>query len=109
MLFPIPPNSIPGGASVAFDVSDPLDQTQLTKGIHYEFSAMPTGGTFTNMASPEDPASWDVIDYRATLSFLSFPPGVSSGAGIEFALVLLGFRQGPTLASDPADAGYVLA
>ncbi|TDJ00385.1 MAG: DUF4215 domain-containing protein [Deltaproteobacteria bacterium] len=109
MLFPIPPNSVPGGASVAFDLSDPLDQTQLTKGIHYEFSVVPTGGTFTNMASPEDPASWDVIDYRATLSFLSFPPGVSSGSGIKFALVLLGFRQEATLASDPADAGYVLA
>ncbi len=104
VLFPIP-----DGASVAFDLSDPLDQTQLTKGIHYEFSVVATGGTFTNMASPEDPASWDVIDYRATLSFLSFPPGVSSGSGIEFALVLLGFRQEPTLASDPADAGYVLA
>jgi len=109
VLFPMPPNPIPGGASVAFDVSDPLQQTQLTKGTHYDLSVQAIGGTFTNAANPDDPSSWDVVDYRATLSFIEFPPGVTPGSGISFALALLGFREGPTLASDPADAGYVLA
>jgi hypothetical protein len=87
------------------DVRDPARYGLLREGVHYRYSIQVRGGSFTNQADPGDPASWDVVNYRADLSFLS--PPVGGWSGDPFLLVLLGFRQGLSPDSAPADVGYL--
>jgi hypothetical protein len=109
VLFPIPPNPIPPGHSVAFDVSNPLEFAELELGTHFEFDADPNAveGFFGNVGEPGNPDTWDIFTMWGQLRFLGFPDGVSGGPGTKLTLVLVGFREGAAIDSAPVDSGYV--
>ena len=104
VLFPIPPNPIPAGESVAeLNLSVLL---QLSLGDHYQITTQINSvvGTFGNMGDPANPETWDVFNMEGQFRFLGAPEGVPDAM---VTLVLLGFRKGPTTADPPADIGYV--
>ena len=101
------------GTETVLDISNPAEFELLTFGVDYVFEK-PTllGGSFTNTANPADPSTWDLLNWRATVSF----PVITTGNGEasptlgDFVLVLTGLGNGLLPVSSPAgraDAGHV--
>lgn len=97
VLFPIE-QDVP----IAFDISDRDVFVPVTLGLHYTFAPTFTGSTFQNKEG-------EILPWSATFTLSSLPGGVEINPESEFLLLFTSLREGVSVQSPRAGAGFRLS